>query len=81
VHEVSAVRVQDLDTVAARVRHVLDAHHRLDVVQRPAGYDGDVHVRHSAEPLQHLDRLLGHNGQVGVRREVCERAVIVQDQA
>lgn len=81
VHEVGAVRVQDLDAVAARVRHVLDAHHRFDVVQRPARYDGDIHVRHAAEPLQHLDRLLGHDGQVGVRREVRERAVVVQDQA
>jgi len=80
MHKVCAVRVQDFDAVAARVRHVLDAHHGLDVFQRPTGYDGNVHVRHSAEPLQHFDRLLGHDGQVGVRSKVRERAVVVQYQ-
>jgi len=81
VHEVGTVRVQDLDAVAARVRHVLDAHHRFDVVQRPARYDGDIDVRHAAEPLQHLDCLLGHDSQVRMRREVRERTVVVQNQA
>lgn len=80
MHEVRAVRVQDLDPVAARVRHVLDAHHGLDVVQRPAGDYGNVHVRHPAEPLQHLDRLLGHDRQVRVRGQVRQRAVVVEDQ-
>jgi len=80
MHKICAVRVQDFDAVAARVRHVLDAHHGLDIVQRPTGYDGDVHVRHAAEPLQHFDRFFGHNSQVGVRSEVRQRAVVVQYQ-
>jgi len=62
VHEVRAVWVQDLNAVAARVRHVLDSYHGLDVVKRPAADDGDVDVRHPGEPLKYFDRFLGHDG-------------------
>lgn len=55
-------------------------HHVLDVVDVAAGDDGDVDVGHVGEALQRVLGLERQRGEVGVRRDGRQRAVVVQQQ-
>ena len=68
-----AVWVDDLESVVAGVCDPLYADHLPHVVDAAAADDTHKHVRHVGQALQHLFRLLGDGGEVGVRGDGTEK--------
>ena len=68
-HNLSPVRMDDLEAVVAGVRDPFDAHHLADIVDASPADNAHEHVGHVSQPLQHLLGLLGNGGQVGVGRD------------